>query len=114
MNRTLRKPDRPLGTPPDPVPGKATDGLAVRFLRLTILVLLIVSCVPDRASAETESESGVVTTKFGYIGDGLVNASGGIRTGSAYLQNIDATVTIDVGRFCRIPVRNLIRLPALE
>ncbi len=88
-----------MGTPPDPVPGKATDGLAVRFLRLTILVLLIVSCVPDRASAETESESGVVTTKFGYIGDGLVNASGGIRTGSAYLQNIDATVTIDVGRF---------------
>lgn len=66
---------------------------------MLICVLLIAGAAPDPAAAESEGDPVAVTTEFGYIADGLVNASGGIRTGSAYLQNIDATVTIDLGRF---------------
>ena len=39
-----------------------------------------------------------VTAELGYIADALHNASGGIKAGSAYLQNIDATIEFDLGR----------------
>ncbi len=74
------------------------DGLTFRFRRVVFCMLLIGPAAPDPAAAETAGGSGTVTTEFGYIGDFLHNASGGIRAGSAYLQNIDATVTFDLGR----------------
>ncbi len=74
------------------------DGLTFRFRRVVFCMLLIGPTAPDPAAAETEGGSGTVTTEFGYIGDFLHNASGGIRAGSAYLQNIDATVRFDLGR----------------
>ncbi len=74
------------------------DGPTFRFRRVVFCTLLIGSAAPDPAAAEPKGDSEAVTTEFGYIGDFFHNASGGIRNGSAYLQNIDAMITLDLGR----------------
>ncbi len=78
--------------------GMFRDGPTFRFRRVVFCTLLIGFAAPDPEAAETEGDSRAVTTEFGYIGDFLHNASGGIRAGSAYLKNIDATVRLDLGR----------------
>lgn len=68
-----------------------------RVLRCVICILLIGS-TPGPSTAEPRSDVRPVSAQIGYIGDLLHNASGGIRNGSAYLQNVDATIEFDVGR----------------
>jgi porin len=48
------------------------------------------------ASSSAVLSESPVNGEFAYVGDYLHNSSGGIRTGSAYLQNIDVSVDIDV------------------
>ena len=78
-------------------PGTIFTGSIVRILRLVVCTLLIASFTgPSRA--ESGDDVHPVSAQIGYIGDLLHNASGGIRNGSAYLQNVDAVFTFDLGR----------------
>lgn len=74
------------------------NGFASGFRCLVFSLLLIGVAAPDPAAAEAEGDSGVVTAELGYIADALHNASGGIKAGSAYLQNVDATIEFDLQR----------------
>ena len=72
-------------------------GPALRVFRFVIRTLMIGSIlVPGRAEAESGEHT--ISAEFGYVSDLLRNASGGIRNGSAYLQNVDATIALDLGR----------------
>ena len=68
-----------------------------RVFRFAICTLMIGS-IPGPTRAETDAGSRAVSAQIGYIGDLLHNAAGGIRNGSAYLQNVDAVFTFDLGR----------------
>ena len=72
-------------------------GPALRVFRCAVCWLLI-SSIPVSAHAETETDGRAVSAEIGYVSDLLQNASGGIRNGSAYLQNVDAVFTFDLGR----------------
>ena len=78
-------------------PGMFRDGLTPGFQHVVFCALLVGS-TPAPATAETAADARSVSVQFGYIGDLLQNAAGGIRNGSAYLQNIDATIAFDLGR----------------
>lgn len=71
-------------------------GLAGRLLRLFVCTVMIGS-IPVSGRAEAESGGHTISAEVGYVSDLLRNASGGIRSGSAYLQNVDATFAIDLG-----------------
>ena len=71
-------------------------GLAGRLLRLFVCTVMIGS-IPVSGRAEAESGGQTISAEVGYVSDLLRNASGGIRSGSAYLQNVDATFAIDLG-----------------
>ncbi len=58
----------------------------------------MIGSIPAPARADTEAGGKTVSAQIGYIGDLLHNTSGGIRNGSAYLQNVDAVFTFDLGR----------------
>ncbi len=77
--------------------GMFRDGLTPGFQHVVFCALLVGS-TPAPATAETAADARSVSVQFGYIGDLLQNAAGGIRNGSAYLQNIDATIAFDLGR----------------
>lgn len=72
--------------------------LKARLIRLAVC-LLLTGQLPVPVLADTEAGGKAVSAQIGYIGDLLHNASGGIRNGSAYLQNVDAVFTFDLGRF---------------
>lgn len=67
------------------------------MIRLAVC-LLLTGQLPVPVLADTEAGGKAVSAQIGYIGDLLHNASGGIRNGSAYLQNVDAVFTFDLGR----------------
>lgn len=71
-------------------------GPALRVFRFAICTLMIGS-IPVSGRAEAESGGHTISAEVGYVSDLLRNASGGIRSGSAYLQNVDATFAIDLG-----------------
>jgi len=48
-----------------------------------------------------------INGEFAYVSDYLRNSSGGIRTGSAYLQNVDVTFEIDVEQLFGLSNGNL-------
>ena len=98
MTMTIGNPVFPYSAESAIAPAMVTIGLAGRLLRLVVCLLLIGAVAPDPAAAEAEGDSGVVTAELGYIADALHNASGGIKAGSAYLQNIDATIEFDLRR----------------
>ena len=75
----------------------ANVGSKARLLRLVVCMLMI-GLVPVPVRAETEAGGKAVSAEVGYVADLLRNASGGIRNGSAYLQNVDATIEFDLGR----------------
>ncbi len=75
----------------------ATVGSKAGLLRLVVCMLMI-GLVPVPVRAETEAGGKAVSAEVGYVADLLRNASGGIRNGSAYLQNVDAILTFDLGR----------------
>ena len=78
-------------------PGTIVTGSKVGILRLVVCTLLIASFNgPSRAESGDDAQP--VSAQVGYIGDLLHNANGGIRNGSAYLQNVDAVFTFDLGR----------------
>ncbi len=77
--------------------GKFREGLAFGFRRVVFCTLLIGSTA-GLAASEPQSDARVFSAELGYVADLLHNASGGIRNGSAYLQNIDATISFDLGR----------------
>lgn len=58
----------------------------------------MIGSIPVPGRAETESDGPTVSAEFGYVSDLLQNASGGIQSGSVYLQNVDATIAFDLGR----------------
>ena len=73
-------------------------GSASRVFRFVICTLMSGSItVPTHA--DTEAGARTVSAEFGYVSDLLRNASGGIRSGSSFLQNVDATIALDLGRF---------------
>ena len=78
-------------------PGTIHFGLKAGLLRPVICMLLIGS-VPVAVRADTEAGGKAVSAEVGYVADLLGNASGGIRNGSAYLQNVDAILTFDLDR----------------
>ena len=65
---------------------------------LPVICMLLVSSVPVPSRAGTEAGGKAVSAEVGYVADLLGNASGGIRNGSAYLQNVDAILTFDLDR----------------
>ena len=73
-------------------------GLAGRLLHLIVCILMIGS-IPFSARAEAEAEGNAVSAELAYVADALRNVSGGIRSGAAHLQNVDATIELDLGRF---------------
>ena len=77
--------------------GRIRNSLAAN-LRSLILLVLLVGSVPVPSRADAEAGARAVSAEVGYIGDLLRNASGGIRNGSACLQNVDATIALDLGR----------------
>ena len=72
-------------------------GPALRVFRFVICTLMI-GLITVSGRAEAESGGHTISAEFGYVSDLLRNASGGIRSGSAYLQNVDATFALDAGR----------------
>ena len=70
--------------------------MGTAFYQVVFCSLLIGLVSP--ATAGAEANAGVVSAEFGYVADFLHNASGGIKNGSAYLQNIDAMFTLDLRR----------------
>ena len=54
-------------------------------------VVLLIGHVFSPAHAESP-----ISGEFAYVGDYLHNSSGGIRTGSAYLQNVDVSFELDL------------------
>ena len=77
--------------------GMHGDGHTPGFRHVVFCVLLIGS-TPGFSTADTNADARSVSVQLGYKGDLLQNAAGGIRNGSAYLQNIDATIEFDLGR----------------
>lgn len=77
--------------------GISGDRLTFKFRRIVFCTLMIGS-IPVSAHGESEAVGRAVSAEVGYVADLLRNASGGIRNGSAYLQNVDATIALDVGR----------------
>ena len=69
-----------------------------KFYQVVFCSLLIGSAALSPAAAGAEANAGAVAAEFGYVADFLHNASGGIKHGSAYLQNIDAMFTFDLRR----------------
>ncbi len=98
MTMTIGDPVFPYSAESAIAPAMVIIGLAGRLLCPIVCLLLITAAAPDPAAAESEGESGAIMTEFGYVADALHNASGGIRNGSAYLQNIDATIEFDLRR----------------
>ena len=90
-------PDFPSAAVPPTPSGTDKSEFTVRLLRLIICTLLIGS-IPVSGRAEAESGGRTTSAEFGYVSDLLRNASGGIRSGSAFLQNVDATIALDLGR----------------
>ena len=89
-------PDLPTAAVPPTPSGTDKPDLTARLLRLVICTLMIGS-IPVSGRAEAESGGHTISAEVGYVSDLLRNASGGIRSGSAYLQNVDATFAIDLG-----------------
>ena len=78
-------------------PGTIDGGLKTRLIRLAVCLLLI-GLIPVPGRAEEESGGRTISAEVAYVADLLRNATGGIRKGSAYLQNVDATIEFDLGR----------------
>ncbi|MDE3256968.1 MAG: carbohydrate porin [Gemmatimonadota bacterium] len=97
MNKAINDPNFPCRAIWTVQRGTLVGELTSR-LRCLIICLLLSGSIPAPLSAETDAASRPVSAQFGYIGDLLHNASGGIRNGSAYLQNVDAVFTFDLRR----------------
>ena len=85
-----------------------------KFYQVVFCSLLIGSAALSPAAAGAEANAGAVAAEFGYVADFLHNASGGIKHGSAYLQNIDAMFTFDLRRILGPRGRFAVRLFSLE
>ncbi len=67
-------------------------------LLLLVICILLVGPAPVPVRAQTGEGGKAVSAEVGYVADLLRNASGGIRNGTAYLQNVDAVLTFDLER----------------